>query len=676
VINLSQANRQATIHQRSGGSIDAVLTRFTAVERLSEPFTIIADVIVAEASKTFQENLGDAFMIDVAAGPGRSRKFHGLLWEVAELDSDAAGSHYRLTLRPWASFFDLGVDSMMFQNKKVDEIAKDIVGLALRSQLRPKLRFAIGNYPPLEYCVQWQESDFDFISRLFERHGIYYYFKHDDVSHEMVATDQKSHHTPGLTGPIEVLPYSQGIGRPGGAIWSFARRFEVASDMGMVTDFDFLTPAQNQKFYNYQRNIPKTDWTHFGKIYMHPGGMTKATGDGRGNEISKRIAEAAQAETECITAEGDAFAVAVGSTIEIKAGPKAPAVKYLIIATTHVYTGSKYRSGAGDDDELTVQMQLIPATVQYRPAMKTPRPRIYGPQTAIVAGTDGEEIETDKHGRIKVHFHWDLDQQGGPTSSCWIRVAQSIAGKGWGAFTLPRIGQEVVVEFLNGDPDAPLVTGAVYNGENNTPYALPANKTRSTFKSRSSPKSQGFNELRFEDKAGSEEVYFHAEKDLNSVIDKGNETRTLNSGNRTTTISKGDETLEITKGKRTQTIQGDETLTIESGNRKEEISKGNDDLTIKMGNRSATIDMGNDTVTIKMGNQTIKLNMGKHTTNAMQGIDLICGGSSIKMTPGSIEIKSMSVKIEGSIAFETKGLIMKQEAGALHIVKGALVLIN
>jgi type VI secretion system secreted protein VgrG len=320
---------------------------------------------------------------------------------------------------------------------------------------------------------------------------------------------------------------------------------------------------------------------------------------------------------------------------------------------------------------------LIPATVQYRPAMKTPRPRIYGPQTAIVAGTEGEEIETDKHGRIKVHFHWDhLAHAVGPTSSCWIRVAQSMAGGKWGGFVLPRIGQEVVVEFLNGDPDAPLVTGAVYNGANEPPYALPANKTRTTFKSRSSPKSQGFNELRFEDKAGSEEVFFHAEKDLNSVIDKGNETRNLNTGNRTTKISKGDETLEITKGKRTQTIQGNETLTIQSGDRKEEISKGNDDLAIKMGNRSATLDMGNDEVTLKMGNRTIKLNLGKHSTDAMQGIELKCGTSTIKMTPMSIEIKSMMVKIEGEIMLQTKGLMVQQEASAIHIIKGGLVLIN
>jgi type VI secretion system secreted protein VgrG len=565
----------------------------------------------------------------------------------------------------------------MYQAKKVEDIAKDVVGR--RSGIGPKLRFAVdSSFPPLEYCVQWQESDYDFMSRLFERHGIYYYFKHSAGDHEMVATDQKSHHQPveGIGNPIEVMPYTQGIGRPGGAIWGWARRFEVAPHMATSSDFDFLTPAQKLKTEKTAQLVSTMDKAKVAELYVHPGGFTKATGDGRGQQISDRLVESARADSERCSAEGDAFAASVGSTIEVKSGPKASPVKYLIVATTHVYSGGKYRGGSGGEDELSVQMELIPATVQFRPLQKTPRPRIYGPQTAIVAGAQGEEIDTDKHGRIKVHFHWDRVQEGGSTSSCWIRVAQSVAGAKWGGFVLPRIGQEVVVEFLNGDPDAPLVTGAVYNGANDVPYALPANKTRSTFKSRSTPKSQGFNELRIEDKAGSEEVFFHAEKDLNSIIDKGNETRTLNSGNRTTTISSGDETLKITKGKRTETIYGDETLTIEQGKRSDTIKMGNDELAIKMGNRTTSIDMGNDELTLKMGNRTIKVNLGKHSTEAMQSIELKCGMSTFKMTPASIEMKSMTIKIEAQVMLQTKGLMVQQEASALHIIKGGLVMIN
>lgn len=678
VTNLSQANRQAIIKASFGGDEYMVLTRFTATERLSEPFTIIADVIITGDPAVMYGNLGAPISIEVRAGPARSRFFHGRLWEAAAMEHSDDSVRYRLTLRPWASFLDLNIDSRIYQGKKVDEIAKDVT--ARRNGIGPKMRFSLTNsYPSLEYCVQWQESDFDFISRQFERHGMYYHFAHSKSDHEMVVTDQNSSHvaSPGISEAIEVMPYSKGIGRPGGAIWSLLERLEAGPFKATVRDYDFTKPAQKLESDRKMEGSSTTlDKAGVAEIYVYPGGFNKATGDGRGDDISKHILEAARFQGYRTTAEGDAFAACAGSTIEIKPAPGKPAKKYLIVATTHVYSGGKYRGGSGDDDELTVQMELLLATAEFRPQLKTPRPRMYGPQTAVVAGASGEEIETDEYGRIRVHFHWDRVQEGGSTSSCMIRVAQSMAGAKWGGFVLPRIGQEVVVEFLDGDPDTPLVTGTVYNGQNTVPYALPANKTRSTFKSRSSPKSQGFNELRMEDKAGSEEVFFHAEKDLNSIIDKGDETRTLNSGNRTTTIKKGDETLEIEKGKRTETIEGDQTLTIKTGNRSDTIKTGNDNLAIKMGNRTTKIDMGNDSLTLTMGNRTIKVDLGKHSTEAMQAIELKCGMSTFKMTPASIEMKSMMIKIEAQVMLQTKGLMVQQDASAIHIVKGALVLIN
>jgi type VI secretion system secreted protein VgrG len=640
--DLSQYNRQAKIKTPFGGEDAAVLTRFTARESLSEPFIIVADVIVTEGADTIYEHLGAPISIEVQDGAGRSRFFHGRLWEISELNSDLVGDHYRLTLKPWASFLDINIESRMYQEKKVDDIVKDITGR--RSGIGPKLSFEISaNLPVLEYSVQWQESDYNFIARMFERHGMYYYYRHTAGDHEMIVTDEKASHTAvaGIDGAIEVLPLTQGRGRPGGAIWSLARRFEVAAHMATVTDYDFLTPTQLLTADKEATATSMLDEAKVAELYVHPGGFTRATGQNRGTQISERLVEAARVQSERCTAEGDAFAAAVGSTIEIKAGPREPAIKYLITATTHVYSGGKYRSDGSGEDELRVEMELIPAMVQFRPLLKTPRPRIYGPQTAVVAGPSGEEIETDQYGRIKVHFHWDRVQQGGATSSCWIRVAQSVAGANWGAFVLPRIGQEVVVEFLNGDPDAPLVTGAVYNGVNKPPYALPANKTRSTFKSRSTPQGSGFNELRIEDKAGSEEVFFNAEKDLNSIIDKGDETRTLNEGKRTTTIMKGDDILQIDKG-----------------------------------NRKSTLDTGNDDVKIMQGNQTIKIDMGKQETEAGTSIELICGASSIKIEPAKITISSVNIEIKGDMSVKVQGVMVNCEATGINTVKGSLVKIN
>lgn len=640
--DLSQYNRQARIKTPFGGDDAAVLTRFTARESLSEPFIIVADVIVTEGFATIHEHLGAPISIEVQSGAGRSRFFHGRLWEIAELTGDKAGRHYRLTLKPWASFLDVNIESRMYQEKKADDIVKDIIGR--RSGIGPKISFQVNaTLPMLEYSVQWQESDYNFVARMLERHGMYYYYRHTAGDHEMIVTDEKSSHSAvaGIDAAIEVLPFTRSIGRPGGAIWNVSRRFEVAAHMATVTDYDFVTPGQPLKADKTATAKSTFDKARVAELHVHPGGFTKATGQGRGAQISERLVEAARVQSERCTAEGDAFAAAVGATIEIKAGPSDPPVKYLITATTHVYAGGKYRSGSGGEDELSVQMELIPATVQYRPLIKTPRPRIYGPQTAVVAGAPGEEIDTDQHGRIKVHFHWDRVQQGGATSSCWIRVAQSVAGTKWGAFVLPRIGQEVVVEFLNGDPDTPLVTGSVYNGVNKVPYDLPANKTRSTFKSQSTPNGSGFNELRIEDKAGSEEVFFNAEKDLNSIIDKGNETRTLNKGNRTTTVK-----------------------------------VGNDELLVQKGNRKAEIETGNDSVTISKGNQTIKIDLGKHLTEAATSIELKCGASSIKIEPAKITLKSVNIEIKGDMSVKVEGVMVNCEALGINTVKGSLVKIN
>ena len=634
----TQSNRQARITTPLG--TDAVLlTRFTAHERLSEPFTIVADAIVVRGAASLQSHLGDPCHIEVSAGAARSRMFHGRLWEVQQLGADAAGDHYRLTLKPWSSFLDINCESRIYQNKTVQQIAQDVIGR--RGGVSPQMRLPGTTYPPLEYCVQWQESDFDFLARLFERHGIYYHFEHSADKHELVASDDKMSHTanPGLGAPIPVLPPTRGVERPKGVLTGFVKRFEVAPVKASTTDYDFLTPAQKLKATKDGASRTSLDKAAVSEIYVHPGGFTTATGKGRGQQIGDRLIEAARADTERALGEGDVFAARTGSTIKVDTG--AAIENYLIAGTTHHYTGGSYGSGAETGEEMTVELELIPAATQFRPTTKTPRPRIYGPQTAIVVGKAGEEIDTDEHGRVKVQFHWDRLGQNDEKSSCWIRVAQTVAGPNWGGFALPRIGQEVIVEFIGGDPDCPLVTGAVYNGQNKPPYPLPANKTRTTFKSRSTPKASGFNELRMEDKAGQEEVFFNAEKDLNSIVDKGNETRTLNKGNR-------DTALKI----------------------------GNDTLLLKQGNRVTTLDVGNDSITIKTGNQTVKINLGKQETEAMQSIELKCGMSTVKLEPAKITLNSLAIEIKGTLSVKVEGVMVQSTASGISQLKGSLVQIN
>jgi len=334
-------------------------------------------------------------------------------------------------------------------------------------------------------------------------------------------------------------------------------------------------------------------------------------------------------------------------------------------------------------------------------------------------GKTGEEIWTDEYGRVKVQFHWDREGKTDENSSCWIRVAQLWAGNTWGGMHIPRIGQEVVVEFLEGDPDRPLITGRVYNGAQMPPYTLPANATQSGIKSRSSKNgvAANFNELRFEDKKDAEQVYFHAEKDFDRVVENNDtlkvgfekkldgdqrieifNNRSLKVGAGATNCKVGSETIDIFNDQtikigdpaasgssqtievykdRTETVKtGNETVTIEMGNRDVKINKGNESLTVGMGNRDTKINMGNDTLTLGKGNLTINVNMGEVTVKAMKSIKLVVGGSSITIDPGKITLQAPTINVLGNSMVHIKSPLTNVKGEGTLILNGGLVKIN
>jgi len=387
--------------------------------------------------------------------------------------------------------------------------------------------------------------------------------------------------------------------------------------------------------------------------------------------------------------------------------------KYVLTSVSHSASLDSYRAGSQDEFRYTNQFTSQPLELPFRPARLTPKPVVQGTQTAVVVGPPGEEIWPDKYGRVKVQFRWDREGKNDAKSSCWVRVTTMWAGKQWGMVHIPRIGQEVVVAFEEGDPDQPLIVGSVYNFEQMPPYNLPDHKTQSGLKSRSSKQAgaANFNELRFEDKKDSEQIYVHAEKNFDGVIEN-NETRKVgfekkDNGDqtievfnnqvlkvgcskasdgsqtidvykdRTETVETGNETVTIKKGNRTVKVDtGNDTHTIKTGNRTVQLDKGNDTHQLKMGNRDVKIDLGNDALTIKMGNQTTKLKLGKSSTEAMQGIELKVGQSSIKIDQMGVTIKGMMVKIEGQIQTEVKGLMTTVQGSAMTTVKGAITMIN
>jgi type VI secretion system secreted protein VgrG len=339
----------------------------------------------------------------------------------------------------------------------------------------------------------------------------------------------------------------------------------------------------------------------------------------------------------------------------------------LITGSTYHLTQDWFESGStGAESTLLTTLTAIDSKTPFRPARVTPKPVAHGPHTAEVTGPSGEEIWTDEHGRVKCQFHWDREGKFDENSSCWMRVQQAHAGKTWGAIWIPRIGHEVVVDFIEGDPDRPIVVGSVYNGDNKVPYALPDNKTQSGVKTRSSKKGDTttFNELRFEDKIGEEHVYFHAEKDFDRIVEN-NDTLKVGFDDK----DKGDQKIEIYNDRKI-TIGNNETREIGYG-----IKKAGDQTVKVYNDRTVTIG-NNDSLTVEKGNQTIDVKLGKTEHKAMKSIELKCGASSIKLDPKSITIKAPMIDIKADATLTAKSPMTTVKGDAILTLKGGITMIN
>jgi type VI secretion system secreted protein VgrG len=459
------------------------------------------------------------------------------------------------------------------------------------------------------------------------------------------------------------------------------------------TDYNFETPSTS--LMSNTNSLVKLPGNDKFELYDYPGEyMVKGDGDA---QVKVRMEEqeaphdVVNAASRCRT-----FSPGLKFTVEEHHVPAEKGQKYLLTAVQHQCRMGAYLVG---DEAITIEYQntftCIPETVVFRPARITPRPSVPGIQTAVVVGPKGEEIYTDKYGRIRVQFHWDREGKKDEKATCWCRVAQPWAGKQWGFQFIPRIGHEVVVHFVEGDADHPLVIGSVYNAENMPPLEVPANQTQSGVKTRSTKQgsAENFNQLRFEDKKGSEEVYFHAEKDFNRVVENNDTTKVgfekKDKGDQTIEIfnnqtlkvgcaqaSDGSQTIEVWKDRTEKVKTGNEKVTIEKGNRDVEVSMGNDTHKIKMGNRDVQIDMGNDALTIKMGNKTTKLNLGKSEEEAMQSIELKVGQSSIKIDQMGVTIKGMMITVEGQMMTEVKGMMTQVNGSAMLKAGGGITMIG
>jgi type VI secretion system secreted protein VgrG len=597
---------------------------------------------------------------------------------------------YRATLVPWLWFLTRTADCRIFQNKDVPTILKEVFREHGFTDFEDQLS---GSYRSWPYCVQYRETDFNFVSRLMEQEGIYYYFKHEDGLHTMVLADSGSGHQP--TPGYEQIPYfppSEGAQRERDHIFDWHVVQEISPGSYALRDYDFQRPKANLEA---KLSDPARHDQAEHEIYDYPGEYTQS-GDGD-NYIRVRLEEL-QAQYEQMHAEGNAAGLMAGGQFELVDHPReAWNHEYLIISANHEIVADHYESGGGSGEAVyRGSFTCIDAQKSYRTQRLTPKPVVQGPQTAIVVGPEGEEIWTDEYGRVKVQFHWDRLGKFDADSSCWVRVAQVWAGKGWGAIHIPRIDQEVVIEFLEGDPDHPIITGRVYNGEQMPPYELPANKTQSGVKSRSSKGggADNFNEIRFEDKLGEEQLYIHAEKDQSIVVendkteDVGHD-ETITIGNDRTETVKANETLTVEKDRK-RTVQGNEDVLVKklrnhTGGINETITVGAaQEVTVGAFRNIAvgayqnttiggyhTEEVGKDhTVTINKNQKTTvseareidigkddKLTVGKILeVDAGDGITLKSGEASITLKKdGTIQIKGKDITIDGSGNVVIKG---------------------
>lgn len=584
------------------------LQSFSGTEAISEPFHFILTASMGGAWIDPAQLVGQSVAVTLKGGDGIARPFHGLVTRLTQSHSTAT-----LELRPWLWRLTLSRNSRIFQNQSVPDILTAVFADYPDAATRQDL---VLGYDPIEYCVQYDESDFDFVSRLMEAAGIAYFFAHGEAVHTMVLVDDPAKF-PDCANAATVPWLSLA---PGNAWLSDARIENVAHRQSLVpdgfktADYNFVTPATA---------LLATEGG--GKVYEYPGDFTLAD---QATAVAKRRAEELAAPAALVEGGSPLRHLAAGTAVTLTGHPAdALNAKHVLLSVTHRAGKREY------ENEFTA----FPAAVPFRPPRLTPRPRIAGAQTAIVVGPAGKEIWTDEYGRIKVQFHWDRLGQKDENSSCWVRVAQSWAGTSWGAFTLPRIGQEVVVSFLEGDPDRPLVTGCVYNGDNPVPYALPDNMTRTTLKSRSSPQAEGFNEIRFEDKADSEEIFVQAQKDLNvTVLNTMTETVTkdhavtVKEGNATFTVSQGNWTTKIDTGDAEQTIAGKLTVTVTG------------DVTIKSSG-NVTVEAGTG-LTLK-GGTTVAIEAGTGLTLKGATVELTASGKGAFDGGGMLELKGGMVKL-------------------------------
>ncbi|MER8435303.1 type VI secretion system tip protein VgrG [Mesorhizobium sp. M1312] len=503
-------NERATVVQTPVGADLLTFTHLVGRDEISRCLAYTVGFVSSSPDIDPLKMLGGAVSIEGESDP--KRWFSGLVSEFRLTRIEDRLAYYEAVIRPWLWFLGNTTDCRIFQNMSIIEIVEEVFSKYSTAKFEKRLQ---GSYPPREYCVQYDETDLDFVQRLLEHEGILYFFEHDEGKHTLVLADAMSKLKPAPG--YEKVPYhfeGQGSRRDVEYITEWIPGSSVRPGAYVHTDYDFKKPGADLMAKSAQ---PFSHKLAAGENYRQPGAHLDV---GRGDSLAAIRREEIQAVHQRIAAVGTVRGLYSGCTFKLDGFPREDQnQEYLVVSAEYRLFDPGYRALADVESEnFKVILGVAPTALAYRPPRVTTRPIMRGPQTATVVGPSGEEIFTDKYARVKVQFHWDRLGKKDQNSSCFVRVSQTWAGSGWGFIQIPRIGQEVIVDFIEGDPDLPIITGRVYNASQMPPYGLPGSATQSGWKSDSSKGGGGYNELMFEDKAGSELVNFQAQKDHNLLI--------------------------------------------------------------------------------------------------------------------------------------------------------------
>lgn len=661
-----------------------LIKQLKGTEELGRPFCYEVEFLSTEGHIEFDDLVGQKITVLLSVQHHETRYFNGYISCFRQLERTEEHYRYKATLVPWLSLLKQSSDCRIWQGKTVPEILKEVFKDHGFDKYEMRLS---GTYRKLEYCVQYRETGFNFVSRLMEQEGIYYFFIHDKDDHTLVVVDSPVAHQ-SYHPDYERIPY-----RPisdeafeSEDIQSWTLHKELLPTSFSHTDFDFESPRKN---LIAKAQIPREHAASDFGFYDYPGNFTNHT---EGESYAKIRIEELQARHQVFQGRTNARGLSAGFTFTLEDYYREDQnLDYLVCKIHHTITSDAFRSKKIDTErppEPVYQgsFTAVVSDTPFRPTQVTPRPTINGLQTAIVVGPQGEEIYTDKFGRIKVQFHWDRDGQYKEDSSCWVRVSQYWVGKNSGALYLPRVGQEVIVEFVNGNPDYPIITGQLYNGESMPPYDLPGEKTQSGTRSRSTKggSPEHYSEIRFEDKSGEEQFVIHSERDLNISVEHdrkeevGHDEKRSVENDREHEI-KHDEKL-VVGNNRTLTVEGTHTETIKKDT-KIKITEGRYEHDVA-GN-SAQYHVEKDLEEDYDGKQTTRVaneiaitseEASIHIT-AKTEIQLSVGSSKLLMkSDGSIELSGNNIAIKGQETVQIKGGSITSQADTDNNVKGNNVL--